>query len=164
MRELKIKVYQYEELNDKAKEKARNWFIESSMNNSWAWDNTKEDAKQIGLIISSLDDHKANSGKFEKSALDTAERILKDHGNMCETFKTASKYVEKLRQFSEDDTDETSAEYDALKDLESEFLADILEDYRIYLNSEYEYQSNEEYIAETMEANAYEFTEDGKRV
>jgi hypothetical protein len=44
----------------------------------------------------------------------------------------------------------------------AEFLCDLLEDYRIILSKEYNYQTSEETIKETIEANDYEFTAEGK--
>ena len=46
--------------------------------------------------------------------------------------------------------------------LDDEFRVSILEDYRIMLQKQYEYLCSEEAIIETIEANDYEFTEDGK--
>lgn len=159
MREITIKAYQYKELSHKAKEKARDWWISGGDDDQFAWDNTKEDAQQVGLVISSLDEHRTNSGKFEKSALDCANRILKEHGESCETYKTAKKYIKALNVLPVDESLD-----DAYEGLEALFLSNILEDYRIKLNEECEYLQSEEHIAETMEANEYEFTVDGKRI
>ncbi len=49
-----------------------------------------------------------------------------------------------------------------LENDEDEFLKELLEDYRIILQKEYEYQTSEEAIIGTIEANEYEFTQDGK--
>lgn len=53
---------------------------------------------------------------------------------------------------------------DEAEKLEEEFLDSILEDYRIMLEKEIEYQESEEQVAEMMEANEYEFDENGKRI
>ena len=43
----------------------------------------------------------------------------------------------------------------------AEFRRSILEDYRIILQTEFEYLTSEEAIVEIIEANEYEFTADG---
>ena len=50
-----------------------------------------------------------------------------------------------------------------LQDIEDDFLKSLCEDYRILLQHQYEYLTSEEVIIETIEANEYEFTQDGKR-
>lgn len=156
MREQTIKLYQYSELSDEAKEKARQWYMNID-DGLWAWENTTDDAKNIGLVLESLSRDERNQGSFEKSALDCAERIIKEHGEGCETRKTAEKYIKALRVLPEEGLE------DAYQGIEDMFLQAILEDYRVMLEKEQEYQQSEEYIAETMAANEYEFTEDGKR-
>ncbi|KKK46644.1 hypothetical protein LCGC14_3163200, partial [marine sediment metagenome] len=49
-----------------------------------------------------------------------------------------------------------------LDKVEAEFLRDILEDYLILFREEYEYLTSRKTIIETIEANDYDFTEDGK--
>ena len=48
------------------------------------------------------------------------------------------------------------------EEMEEDFLQSLLEDYRIMYNKDIEYQNSDEYISETIEANEYEFTKDGK--
>jgi len=160
MREVKIKLYQYSELSETAKEAARDWW-RSVDDGSDAWDNVREDAAQVCIKIHVLSDTRANQGGFTNSALDTAKRILENHGAECETFKTATHFLG-ARDAAAKHPDE-DARADVLEELEHEFLAAILEDYRVYHKKEVEYHDSEEYIAEVMEANEYEFTKDGKR-
>jgi hypothetical protein len=49
-----------------------------------------------------------------------------------------------------------------VEDMELEFLRSILEDYRILLQKDYDYQTSDEAIIETIQANEYEFTENGE--
>jgi hypothetical protein len=53
---------------------------------------------------------------------------------------------------------------DDLSDMEANFLDSLLEDYAIMLQKEYEYLQSEEAITETIVANEYEFTEEGKQI
>jgi hypothetical protein len=53
---------------------------------------------------------------------------------------------------------------DDLSDIEDNFLDSLLEDYSIMLQKEYEHLQSEESIIETIVANEYEFTEEGKQI
>jgi hypothetical protein len=95
-----------------------------------------------------------------------ANKIITDHGPDCDTFKTAKNYLTELtelREHANDDKDlldECDDEPDTT-DIDSEFLKSLLEDYRIILQKEYEYLTGKPAIIEMIEANDYEFTEDG---
>lgn len=160
MKEITVKIYQYSELSEKSKDVARQWYLES-MDSSFCWEYVCDDAKDIGLIIESLDDHRPNKGHFSVSATECAAKIMKNHGEACETFKTANKYMENLL-FASRDTESEGYE-DLCEELEKEFLQSLLEDYRIILNRDIEYQQSNESIAESMQANEYDFFENGKR-
>jgi hypothetical protein len=79
---------------------------------------------------------------------------MEQHGETCETYKDAERCILDLKHKNDEKREFA----------EREFLHALLEDYRIMLEMDEEYQSSEEAIAETMEANDYEFTEDGKHV
>jgi|SRR5579864_1148504 len=154
MREITVKLYQFDELSESAKEKAREWFRDDGgLMAQWAFDNVIEDAKNIGLDIHTLDDRRANEGEFTGGALDCAKAIRENHGKTCETFKTVSRYWKELN--SNDETERENSEH--------EFLHDLLEDYRVMLNEQIEYDYSTEQVDESIRANEYEFTEEGKR-
>lgn len=153
MREHKIKVYKFDELSAEAQEKAlqgmRFWDVEDF---EW-WEFTYEDAKNVGIKITSFDLDRGNiTGEFIESAEYTIDKILMDHGPTCDTYITAHNYKKALEDQKEDDAD----------DFKHEFLNAILEDYRIILQKEFEYLTSDTHLKETIEANEYEFTEDGK--
>ena len=56
--------------------------------------------------------------------------------------------------------DETGLD-EKLDDLDNDFLHDLLEDYRIMLINEYDYLTSREAIVESIDANGYEFDENG---
>ena len=156
-----INIYQFNELSEKAKQKAMNWYLEGE-DFSFAWECIVDDAKNVGLTIKQLDDHKFNKGFFVLSASDTANRILKDHGESCETYKDAKEYLEKVVFIRSSHLNEH--EMDIQIEMYSEsFLGNLLEDYRIMLNRDIEYQQSEHSVAESIEANEYEFLENGER-
>lgn len=160
MKTLSIDIYEFDELSDEAKDKARDWYRQGALDYDW-WDCTFDDASYAGLEITSfdLDRNRHAKGHFTKSAQTVAGRIVDNHSQSCETHKTAKAFlasVEKLDKESED--------FDEMvTDLEEDFLKDILEDYSILLQHEYEYLLNDKSVDEMIKANGYTFRADGKR-
>ena len=72
-----------------------------------------------------------------------ANKIIKNHGEQCDTYKTA-------------------VEYRTSVITESEFKLAIRDCYLEMLKHEYKYRMSREAIEETIEANEYEFTDNGK--
>jgi hypothetical protein len=165
MREITVKLYQFDELSEQAKDKAREWARDDQgMRGQYEFDYLIEDAKMVSLAIHRLDDHRANEGEFIGSARDTVELILKNHGVHCETYQTAVRYQADLdRLFKLASNEETQKTEDAYADCMHEFLHDLLEDYRVLYNQGIEYVYSQEAIDEDIKANEYEFTEGGKR-
>lgn len=152
MREITVKLYQFDELDERAKERARDWYRnDDGMESQYAWEYVIEDAANIGLEIYALD--RCNKGRFLENGRDCARRILKDHGDTCETYKTARQFIDGLEAQDED----------TIEQIEKDFLYSLLEDYRIMLEKETEYRYSAEVVDETIRANEYEFTEEGKR-
>lgn len=171
MRTIRTKVYKFSELSPEAKQTA----IEQYRNNDrsdyyFVLDDLKMDAKEIGLKIISLDDHRPNKGEFLLAANEVAQNIFNNHGETCETYKTADSFMEAWQPIFNNYMDESHEDYESseseekLTDLEDEFLQSLLEDYRIMYNRDIEYQTSDEAIKETIEANEYEFTKDGKMI
>lgn len=168
-----ITLYSFDELSEKAKDKAIERLYYLNVDYEW-FDSTFEDAKNIGLIIEGfdLDRNRHATGKLNNSLSECCELILKEHGKDCETYKTATDYLkqwsELVKKYSDGvDLDRVSEdnEYEFDKDadeLEAEFLKSILEDYSNILQKEYEYLTSREAIIESIKANEYTFTEDGK--
>lgn len=163
MKEVITKVYQYEELNDEAKEIARQWYAEASAHDEW-WESTYEDAERIGLKITAFDCDRGNSihGDFTECPIAVCQAIIKEHGEACDTHKLAVTSLDALKEHSDkmDDTDDLDDEWEDMKDV---FLRLIKEEYLHILRKELEYINSEEYITEAIKANEYEFTEDGAR-
>ena len=170
MRTIRTKVYKFSELSDKAKQKAIEKFYDINVDYDW-WESVYEDAENIGLKITGFDlDHNC-TGQFTEDAYKVAQNIRKEHGESCETYKTAydflTKYDELVVKYSDGKRTNIVAEgneYDfdnEADDLEADFLKSICEDYRILLRQEYEYRQSKDAIIETIEANEYEFKADG---
>lgn len=168
-----INLYSFEELSEDAKQKAIELLYNINVDHQW-WEYTYDDAKMIGLEINEfdLDRNRYAKGKFLYSAMETTDLIKSNHGHECETYKTAIEFLknwdnEVAKHSDGIDTDKVceDKEYDfdqVADELESDFLRSLLEDYSIILQKEYEILTSSEAIIETIKANEYTFTEDGK--
>jgi hypothetical protein len=169
MRTETINIYKFDELSDRAKDRARDWWREGALHYDW-WDCTYEDAAQIGLKITGFDTGRSCEieGDFIGTAEESADKILAEHGDRCDTWAEANAYKKTLAEFmatAEKDEDGELATY-ALEadkeDIDKEFLRALLEEYLSTLRKEEEYQLSDEVAEEMLVANDYEFTEDGK--
>ena len=171
MRTEEIKIYTFDELSETAKENARDWYRQG-FDYDW-WDSLYEDAERAGLKLTSfdLDRNRHATGNFIWSTLETAHKIVEDHGEQCETYRTAKdylvtrdelfkKYSDGTDQVTEDNEDEFDQECD---ELDAEFLQSLLEDYSILLQKEWEWMNEDEQVDEGIRENEYEFTKNGKR-
>jgi len=173
MRTIEKKVYQFSELDEQGKEKALNNCREYQVSDKW-WESIYEDAKEVKLKLDGFDADRGNycNGKFIESAEDTAHLIIDIHGTSCNTYNTAEEYLkERDELINTADRDENGEfingghDLDRLLDeLDENFLKSILEDYLIILRNEFEYLTSDESIEGMIDANVYEFTEEGKRI
>ncbi len=155
MKKIITEVFTFDELNDKAKDNARAWAREHTTDYEW-WESTYEDAKTIGLEITrfDLDRSRHAKGKLLQSAEQVATNILKEHGEVCDTHKLATAFKKDLEDATSDDAKDIVRE---------DFERDLIEEYSVMLQKESEYIVSDEAIDETIEANEYTFTKDGKR-
>lgn len=167
------KVYPFDELSDEAKEKAIEELADINVEHDW-WDSTFEDAATIGLVIEEfdLDRTRHATGKWQEDAEDVARLIIENHGEQCETCKDATVFLADYAKLEAEYNKalimlpcpeyEEFTESEQHEELCDKFFKTILEDYSIMLQKEYEYLTGEEAIIDSIEANEYEFTEDGK--
>jgi len=159
MRTIEVKLYEFNELSDEAKQKAIRDNSEINMHYDW-WDCTHETWKEIGVRIDSFDLYKQHVGfnnlyDYE----DIAQSILSFFGEENDTYAFAKEYLEQVRKL-----DEESEDYDEDKEaLEEEFYIELENTIFDWLRTEYEWLISDEAIAETLEVNEYEFTENGSR-
>lgn len=172
MRTVTKNIYEFSELSEPAKQKAVQNHSDINTNDSW-WDSIYSDAKEIGLKIESfdLDRSRHATGELINSHLEVISAIKENHGDVCDTYKLAIEYdrkwIELVSKHSDGTTldkvtEEQESDFDQEADeLEFEFEKELLECYSIILQKEYEYLYSEEAIIETIEANEYEFDEQG---
>lgn len=166
MKTVSINLYSFEELSEQAQQNAIDKNRDFNIDRDW-WKFTYEDAERIGLKITSfdLDRNRHADGNFLLSPQEVAANILKEHGEECETYKTASKYLEEQNPiFAEYTTEPDNMEEleNKLMELEEQFLNDILEDYSIMLQNEYEYLISDEAIKEILIINEYLYFKSGE--
>lgn len=169
MKTIELNLYKFSELSDEAKQKALSEFYDINVSHDW-WAWTCEDAKTIGLKIDGfdLDRNRHAKGSFLLSACEVAQNIFNNHGESCETYTIAEKFMAEWQPIFNDYMNENSENYESgelesqMIELEDDFLQSLLEDYSIILQKEYEYLTSDEAIIETIECNDYDFTADGK--
>jgi len=173
MRTIRTKLYKFAELSEISKQKVIQSLSDINVDCEW-WDYIYEDALRIGLKITGFDIDRGNycSGDLLDSMIEVCAKIFENHGETCETYKTAQSFLKKWAQLVAEHSDglqkdkvceDKEHEFDQLADeLKDQFLICLCNDYRIMLQKEYEYLTSEMAIIETIEANDYEFTQDGK--
>ena len=164
-----VTVYTFDELDDEAKEKAIEGFYDLNVDYEW-WDFTYEDAADIGLKITGFDIyHHQITGELTEYADNVASAIMEKHGAETGTYKLANRfllemdiYVDGERAKNREDYTDEDYEEEFWDYSTQEFLRALLEEYLSMLRQEYEYLTSEEAIIDTIRANEYEFTKDGK--
>lgn len=171
MKTIKINLYQFEELSDKAKERAISDLFEINVDHEW-WDGVYEDANEVNIKIKGFDIDRGSYVNADVDGITTAQKIVDTHGKACETYKIARTFLDEYDKLVEKHSDGINTdrvaegnEYDfdqEADELTEQFSKDITEEYLAILRKEYEYLISKESIIETIKANEYWFTEDGK--
>lgn len=163
MKTIKINLYQYDELSDKAKQKAIENLHDINVDYDW-WEFVYDDAENIGLKITGFDTGRNNSIEIaygtRNDAASVIDKILKEHGEACDSHKTALEHKKHLHKNVGLEDEELYEEIQ--EDIERDFLQAIGEDFLILLKNQYEYLLSDESIIETIKCNEYDFTDDGK--
>jgi hypothetical protein len=166
MKTIELTLYTINELSENARQKAIQELSDINVDYNW-WEFTYEDAKEIGLKITSfeLDRNRYAEGKFEEYSYEVAQNIINNHGESTETYKIAQNFIIEYKktelEYNEDDENNDVIDNER-EELEQFFLCEILEEYSLILQREYEYLISDEAILKTIEANEYLFTENGK--
>jgi hypothetical protein len=150
MRTITLKVFSFDELEPRAKERARNWYREASSGDEW-WEVIYEDAKNVGIEILGFDCGRRDEIDLRprKSWIDVAKNIVREHGKGADTYGYASAFLEAI--YADLDYGE----------LVQKFKDDVGRSYLDLLRKESEYTDSDEYIDEQIRLNEYEFYADG---
>lgn len=189
MHTIETTVYTFDELDDRAKEKAREWYRDGSLDYEW-WDTVYDYAKEAGAALGITVDNIEFSGFYSygdgacftgrytyrkgwKQALRavTQNETLEDIGRRLQAaqrlvfYKGAAVIVKTGHRYN----DETSVRIDCDPDTDvfTNAVTDALRDFMrwIYksLEQEYEYLLSDECVDDMIRANEYTFTADGRR-
>ena len=160
MRIIETKAYQFEELDEQTKEKAiDNYRYVSVEHDSW-WDFVKEDLNYIGIELRSFDIDRGSFAEIHSEDFyETCEKIIETHGENCETYKIAERYIKEYNEIHQHIHDD-----DAIECLDEEYQKEFSEEVLSMLRREYEYMTSDEYVIEMFQANEYEFTDQGKLI
>lgn len=147
MKTLEIKAYEFSELNEKAKDKVLFDFTDINTNYDW-WDIVYDEFDYLGLKINSFDIYRQTIDiEFKNDIKDFCNNVVNDwHDtdivNICDDYLVNVNNPNK----------ENEAYYKRL----------IADEVLTTLTNEYDYQVSSEAIIETIEANEYLFTKEGK--
>ena len=149
MKNITMTVYNFDELSEFAKDRARDWVRESLFDYDW-WDSVYDDAKNIGFKIKGFDLYKHDiKGDLTLPVNEVCKLIYANHGKKRCTYKLA-KTIDQRKANDDDDT-------------VNNFCHDLSQEYLSMLQHEADYMASNEYVDECIRANEYEFTENGKR-
>jgi len=162
MKTIEIKVYRFEELDKQTKEKVIENYRYINVDNTFWYDCIKEEFNSLGLEIKEFDLDRGNYAKiYIDNFEDTSNYIIKEFGDSVLIKQTAKNYIneyEKIQaNFKEDEDIEREVEL-----LDEQYEKEYSEDILSYLRSSYDWEISDEAITETIEANDYDFTTDGK--
>ena len=163
------KTWKFKELSDELKNKVIENYANINTDYEW-WETVWDDAENMGLRITDFNiELNTTTGKWVKDACHTANQIIKNFNPKCGTHITAETFLndsDKIVKSAErDENGVFISEYGLdkqLDEVEAQFLCDVLKDYSVLFREEYEHLTSRKTIIETIEANDYDFTEDGK--
>lgn len=171
--------FKFKELSETAKANALQTFSDINVSHNW-WKWTYEDAESIGLSIDGFDiDYRTIDSRLTEGVYNICKSIMENHGQECDTYKLALEYMPqfaaaRLRGWQPDKTLNCLEEYlfghlgedeqyEKFEEWEAEFHKKLAACYLKHLRDEYEYQTSVDAIIESIEANDYEFDEDGNQ-
>ena len=165
MKTITQNIYKFNELSDDAKQKAIQQYADIQVDYDW-WDFILDDAKRYGLKISEFDTYRRNIDiSYEDDPQDVAMAILKDWGEGTGLYNLAEYYLGSYNELAAvyNEEDDELSDTDDIIALNDEFLQRLGEEFLSMLISEYEWRTSDESIAECIEANDFEFYENGTR-
>jgi len=162
MKTIEIKVYKFDELDKQTKEKVIENYRYINVDNTFWYDCIKEEFNFLGLEIKEFDIGRRNYVNiYIENLEETSKNIIQEFGDSVLIKQTAKNYIneyEKIQaNFKEDEDIEREVEL-----LDEEYEKEYSEDILSYLKLNYDWETSDEAIYQTIEANDYDFTTDGK--
>lgn len=170
MRVIETKVYSFNELSKEAQAKAIQANYDLNVTHDW-WQFMYEDAETIGLKLNGFNlDRGTIEGEFIDDEIACAKNIVREHGKKTTTYKTSKKFIAQMVGFklifgdAMDTGDLFYGDEETIQEVFDQFKKDLLKDYLKMLQVDYDYQTSDAAIKETILANEYEFEEDGTMI
>ena len=182
MREMTVTVYSFAELSDDAKERAINAFRDVNVEYNWwtdTYDMIRTAGKLLGLDIGQIhfdtDSYCTFDASYEyvRGAVKAVRNEFPWVDDLCKVAKDLQD-LQRRHFYSLSCTvtgGRSANRYECFRfceDYECEDLGDIIDDFAhwawVLLRDEYEWLVSDDAVREMIEANEYEFTEEGKLV
>lgn len=162
MRTIEIKVYKFDELDKQTQEKVIENYRYINVDNTFWYDCIKEEFDELGISITAFNLDRGNYAKIYIDNLEeTSKNIIEEFGDSVLIKQTAKNYIneyEKIQaNFKEDEDIEREVEL-----LDDQYEKEYSEDILSYLRSNYDWETSDESVYQTIEANEYDFTIEGK--
>jgi len=177
MRIIEIKAFLFEELDSQTQEKViennRTINVDSNFWYECELDNFKHELK---IKVNEFDIYRREINITIEDSFDTAQSILTFFGEESSIVYSAKAFINDrdalVKKYGEGNDkegysvkEEYWSEYDEeIEYLEEEFRREIAEEILFMLIGQYEYEISDDAIKETILANEYEFTEEGKLI
>ncbi len=165
MKTIEQKGYGIDELSNEAKEKAIINIY--NIDSDYYWSELIEEAREIGIDITSLDICKNHiDGELLVNLDEVAKNIQKTYIETTEMYKLASSYLEKYEKLDKklnevENHEEAESIKHEISELEEKFLQYILQQYLLIFREEFYHLIDEEAIIKIFKDNGYLFTKDG---
>ena len=161
MRTKEIKIYLFDELSEKAQEKAIENNREWNVNYDW-WDLALEDFSSYGITVEEFDLGRSWDIKLKiEDAEEAANKIISSWGEGTPFYTTASEFLQDIKSARRDAAEGELLD-DLIDDLIHEFTKELGEEILGLLRADYEYLTSDEAISESLSSNGCEFYEDGR--
>ena len=162
MKTIEIKVYKFKELDKQTKEKVIDNYRHINVEDTFWFDSIQEEFDELGISITAVDLDRGNYANIDVwSFEDTSRSIIDEFGDSVLIKQTAKNYLKELEEivsnFKEDEDIDRELEI-----LDEEYQKEYSKDILSYLRSSYDWEISDEAITETIEANDYDFTIEGK--
>ena len=163
MRMIKIKAFLFEELDSQTKEKViennRTINVDSNFWYECELENFKHELK---IKVNEFDVYRTEINITIENSFETAQGIVNFFGKESSIVYSAKTFIRDMIFIEEKYEHDGEKLEEELEYLEEEFRGEIAEEILSMLTSQYEYETSDDEIKETIIANEYEFTEDGE--
>ncbi len=163
MKTIEIKVYKFEELDKQTKEKVIENYRYINVEDTFWYDWIKDDFNRLGLEIKEFNIDRGSYAKiYIENFEDTSNYIIEEFGDSVAIKQTAKNYIDEYNKIQANFQHNGIYSKRELEILDEKYQREYLEDILSYLRLNYEWETSDEAVINTIEANDYDFTTDGK--